>query len=75
MKNDPTIVKLVHQEVYKTFAIHATISRFGNLFVVVNDSAGNFVWHGNNLLDARAAADKVILDNRADEAHYYAQFG
>lgn len=58
LKNsDPSLVKIVHEEMYKGYEIAAMLSRFGNLYVAIRDSKKNYIDSFDNIIVARAFID------------------
>lgn len=53
MNTDVKLVKLVHKEACGAFKINAIISRFGDLSVIAHDENYEFVWQGDNIIEAR----------------------
>lgn len=60
---DPSLIKKVHEEDVGGLHIRATISRFGGLAVFVWAADwSDFLWHGDNILAARAwATERTVV--------------
>jgi hypothetical protein len=62
---DIGLIRKVFDEARNGFTVRAYLSRFGGLSVFVYDSEDNAKWQGENILEARAWADKQVKASNA----------
>lgn len=66
-RNDPAIVKLLGEDLYKNYKLVYNLSRFGELFVSVEDQDGHWISGFNNVFEARDFIDGGCKDTNFEK--------
>ena len=57
--SDPLLVRTAFEEMWLGYYIHAIVTRFGDLCVLIHDDEHETVWQGDNVMAARAYINKL----------------